>query len=94
MTSKSKTLKTKPFRTVNNMTYRKVEVNGQTYEYVVGIHVTKVKGLGVFDNQKIGALVAIDTKWTADSDRDGAYMKRMITPAIVRKVIADHLAVV
>lgn len=76
------------------MTYRKVEVNGKEYEYVVGVHTLKVKGVGVFQNHDVGKLVSVDRKYTPDSDRDGSYMKRMITPDIVRRVITEHLAVV
>lgn len=34
------------------MHYRKITVNGKTYEYVVGRWDTKVKGVGLFPNRE------------------------------------------
>ena len=36
------------------MSYRKIVVDGKTYEYVVGKTHVKVKGLGVWPNQEMG----------------------------------------
>lgn len=36
------------------MTYRKVEVNGQVYEYVIGKTVVKVKGVNIWPKSKVG----------------------------------------
>lgn len=36
------------------MTYRTIEVNNKTYEYVTGITHTKIKDVGVFLNETIG----------------------------------------
>lgn len=42
------------------MSYRKINVDGKRYEYVIGKTHTKVKGVGVFLNEKIGKMVEID----------------------------------
>lgn len=39
------------------MSYRKMEINGTTYEYVVGRSHVKVKGLGSQPHHVIGELV-------------------------------------
>ncbi len=39
------------------MTYRKIEVDGKEYEYVVGKSYVKVKGVGVWDNYAIGYVI-------------------------------------
>lgn len=36
------------------MTYRTIEVNNKTYEYVIGKTHTKIKGVGHFLNETIG----------------------------------------
>lgn len=36
------------------MSYRKIEVNGNTYEYVIGKTVIKIKGLGIFPISEYG----------------------------------------
>lgn len=36
------------------MTYRTVDVNGKTYEYVVGKSHVKIKGIGVFTKEELG----------------------------------------
>ena len=38
------------------MAYRKIVVQGETYEYVVGRTHTKVKGLGVWPNEEVGRI--------------------------------------
>ena len=37
------------------MSYRKIVVEGKTYEYVVGRSFTKVKGVGAVPNHQIGS---------------------------------------
>lgn len=37
------------------MGYRKITVDNQVYEYVIGKHATKIKGLGVFQNVDFGS---------------------------------------
>lgn len=41
------------------MAYRKIEVNGKTYEYVVGKEKTKIKGFGTFNNSEFGKSIPI-----------------------------------
>lgn len=36
------------------MSYRKIEVNGKQYEYVIGKAVIKIKGLGIFPIEMYG----------------------------------------
>lgn len=42
------------------MSYRKIEVDGKTYEYVTGKTHTKIKGVGVFLNETIGSMHKYD----------------------------------
>jgi hypothetical protein len=39
------------------MAYRKIEVDGKEYEYVVGKSNVKVKGVGVWDKHAIGYVI-------------------------------------
>lgn len=39
------------------MTYRKIEVDGKEYEYVVGKSYVKVKGVGVWDKHAVGYVI-------------------------------------
>jgi hypothetical protein len=38
----------------NEMSYRKISVNGKVYEYSIGRTHTKIKGLGAFKNEEVG----------------------------------------
>ena len=39
------------------MSYRKVTVDGQLYEYLVGRSYIKIKGVGAFDKYKVGYVI-------------------------------------
>ena len=58
------------------MSYRKIEVDGKTYEYVIGGGFTKIKGVGVFLNERIG--------------RQHLYDTYEVTPATIKKLIQQH----
>lgn len=45
------------------MSYRKITVDNQQYEYTVGKEYTKVKGLGIYKNSDIGDSVATGYKY-------------------------------
>lgn len=45
------------------MSYRKITVDNQEYEYTVGKEYTKVKGLGIYKNSEIGDSVATGLKY-------------------------------
>lgn len=38
------------------MSYRKLEVDGQVFEYSVGKTHTKIRGIGAYPNEKVGQL--------------------------------------
>ena len=38
------------------MSYRKLEVDGQVFEYSVGKTHTKIRGVGAYKNEKVGQL--------------------------------------
>lgn len=44
------------------MSYRKIEVNGNTYEYVIGKTVIKIKGLGIFPISEYGNRIGYPSK--------------------------------
>lgn len=43
------------------MSYRKIEVDGKTYEYVIGESYTNIKGVGKFYNQSVSYEVTPNT---------------------------------
>jgi hypothetical protein len=57
------------------MSYRKINVNGASYEYVVGKSYLKVKGVGVWPREKVG--------YEIERKRN----KYMVTPAVVAELI-------
>ena len=60
--------------------YRKIEVNGMTYEYAVGTQATFIKGVGSFSHRQIGFCV------------DVSMDKYCVTPSMVRGAIEKFLA--
>ena len=40
------------------MSYRKLEVNGQVFEYSIGRTHTKIKGVGAYDNREVGYVIS------------------------------------
>lgn len=43
------------------MSYRTINVDGTDYQYTVGRHYTKVKGVKLFSNHQIGRVIDDDT---------------------------------
>lgn len=39
------------------MSYRKLEVNGQTFEYSIGKSHTKIRHVGAYKNEEVGKMV-------------------------------------
>jgi hypothetical protein len=39
------------------MSYRKLDVDGQVFEYSVGRTHTKIRGVGAFQNEKVGKIL-------------------------------------
>jgi len=74
------------------MSYRKITVDGKTYEYVVGRTHLKIKGFGLFATAEIGNPVRKGRKapgidaW-GRRNRGDAYEAFVITPEVVRRVI-------
>lgn len=71
------------------MSYRKIEVNGKTYEYTVGKTHLKIRGLGVIDKQSIGT--KIQEKCECCGEPNGHYHTGVITPKIVREYIESNI---
>lgn len=46
------------------MSYRKLELNGRIYEWVVGKSVLKVKGVGIWPIADVGTLAASKRDWS------------------------------
>lgn len=61
------------------MSYRKINVSGQTYEYVVGKNFLKIKGVGVYSKSSIGISYGKvrDDKWE-------------VTPSIITDLILTY----
>lgn len=48
------------------MSYRKIEVNGKTYEYSIGRTHTKIRGVGAYKNEDVGKEYNISDSFCAD----------------------------
>lgn len=46
------------------MAYRKIEVDGKSYEYSIGKTHTKVRHVGVWKNEEVGAIRVYDDRHT------------------------------
>lgn len=44
------------------MSYRKIEVDGKTYEYSIGKTHTKIRHVGAWKNEDIGSILQVITK--------------------------------
>lgn len=62
------------------MSYREIEVDGETYEYTVGSAMLKVKGFEAVDRNQVG-----ETVWIDDVE------KIMVTPHHVANWIRSQL---
>lgn len=62
------------------MSYRKIEVDGESYEYVIGSAMVKVKGFEAVAREQVG-----QTVWIDDVE------KIMITPAMVADWIRSQI---
>lgn len=62
------------------MAYRKIEVDGATYEYTVGSSMLKVKGFPAVDRNQVG-----ETVWTDNVE------KVMVTPRDVANWIRHQV---
>ena len=52
------------------MSYRKLEVDGQVFEYSIGKTHTKIRGVGAYENTKIGNFrVGSDYDWWDTQNR-------------------------
>lgn len=67
------------------MAYRKIEVNGATFEYTIGRTHTKIKGRAVVRNKDIGSVA---TRW---EDYPVGHVEEIVTvkPEHVRQFIAS-----
>ena len=76
------------------MSYRKIEVNGKSYEYVIGKMNTKIKNIGVFLNDRI----AKEIWWTGECDcsmrkfcdEAPVYSGFSVTPSVIRRLIMNN----
>jgi hypothetical protein len=48
------------------MSYRKIDVDGKIYEYSIGKTHTKIRHVGAWKNEEVGALRQVQTKECAD----------------------------
>lgn len=62
------------------MGYRTTEVDGKNYKWVVGARFTKIVSVGLYENSKIGV------------ERPPGSGKYLVTPVIIRGLIASHRA--
>jgi len=71
------------------MSYRKIEVDGKTYEYTVGRTHLKVKGVGVIEREKIGYSRNIPCECCGEPTK--AKYEGVISPKVVQKYIQDNI---
>lgn len=64
------------------MSYRKIEVNGKIYEYVIGQINIKIKGVGVFSTVEVGS--------AATREEPEFEKVKPVTPANIRDLILKH----
>ena len=57
------------------MSYRKLEVNGQVFEYSIGKSHTKIRGVGAYDNREVGYVISDREVRVRPSDL-AAFIKR------------------
>ena len=50
------------------MSYRKIEVDGKTYEYSIGKTHTKIRHVGAWKNEEVGALRYFEDPYTGRSE--------------------------
>lgn len=67
------------------MSYRKIEVNSKTYEYVIGKVNIKIKGVGVFSTVEEG-----DTLQCSCGPEYNCYDGHEVTPKHIRELILKH----
>ena len=82
------------------MSYRKIEVNGKSYEYVIGKTNTKIKDIGVFLNDRIGEGIAYYEQCSCAAEGyencyegDPQFLlgnKGAVTPSVIRKLILNN----
>lgn len=48
------------------MSYRKIEVDGQVFEYSIGKTHTKIRGVGAYKNEDVGNYSAVDSQRSWD----------------------------
>lgn len=73
------------------MSYRKITVNDKQYEYVIGKVNTKIKGIGLFENKKIGDIESPrDDLGDSISDYDPNWREDAVyavKPSTIRRLI-------
>lgn len=69
------------------MSYRKIEVNGKTYEYVIGQVNTKIKGIGVFNTLEIGGVLQCSCGPEYNCYYDNQHA---VTPKDIKELILKH----
>ena len=82
------------------MSYRKITVDGKEYQYVIGPTHTKVKGLGVWDNESVAPKITVHRycecgcgERMADlygSDLYPPVMKAVVMPKHISALIRTH----
>jgi uncharacterized hydantoinase/oxoprolinase family protein len=69
------------------MSYRKIEVNGKDYEYVIGKTSIKIKGIGVFpideNSDKVGARCECCGEYYGET-------KTAVTPKHIKELILKN----
>jgi len=89
------------FHKGKHMSYRKITVNGKSYEYVIGKTNTKIKGIGIFVNEKIAEGIAYYEECSCAAEGyencyegDPEYLrgdKSAVTPSIIKQLILKHV---
>lgn len=69
------------------MSYRKINVNGKTYEFKVGSKHFNIRGIGTFLNSDYGE----EFDGRCECCGEGGHLEFLITPKHIRKVILERI---
>lgn len=80
------------------MSYRKINIAGKTFEYVIGKSHTKIKGIGVFENVNIGSGVELHCECCGTGlnelyGEDPSHYALAVKPSDIKKCIENSIAV-
>ncbi len=70
--------------------YRNIVIDDKTYEFLISKNITKIKGVGVYQNEDIGTEVTREYDEEYGEVVDLGFSKWKITPAIIENLIRTY----